>query len=108
MMRFIMPIILIGISVTVFVMFSNPMYKGIQELRGRSVSYNEALQNSKSLESERDKLTAKDNLIDPDNKIKLHKLLPDNIYNIRLILEIEQLAIPYGMALKNVKYETTS
>ena len=28
--------------------------------------------------------------------------------NIRLILEIEQIAAPYGMSLTNVKYDTTS
>jgi hypothetical protein len=28
--------------------------------------------------------------------------------NIRLILEIEQIALPYGMALKDVKYNTTT
>jgi len=102
-----MPIILIGISVTVFVMFSNPIYTQIGELRAQSVSYDEALKNSKTLENERDKLTAKDNAIDPDNKIKLQKLLPDNVDNIRLILEIEQIGLPYGMALKDVKYNAT-
>jgi hypothetical protein len=34
--------------------------------------------------------------------------LPENLDNIRLILEIEKIALPYGMALKNVKYDTVS
>ncbi len=45
--------------------------------------------------------------MDPDNIAKLQKLLPDNVDNIRLILEIEGVASPYGMTLKNVKYDTT-
>ncbi|MSU44709.1 hypothetical protein EXS45_00800 [Candidatus Nomurabacteria bacterium] len=103
-MRFILPLILIGISVTVFFVYSNPIYSNIGELRMKTASFNEALSNSKALESERDKLTTKDNSIDPNDKIRLHKLLPDNIDNIRLILEIEQIALPYSMILKDIKY----
>src|SRR3989339_641955 len=107
MFRFIMPVILIGIAVTTFFMFTNPVYKDISELRAEVASYNEALDNSKALENERDKLTAKYNAINPENLTKIAKLLPENVDNIRLILEIEQIALPYGMVLKDVKYDTT-
>lgn len=107
MMRFIMPVVLVGIAVAVFFVFSNPFYNDIRELRAQAASYNEALSNSKALENERDKLTAIDNSISFDNKIKLQKLLPENIDNIRLILEIEQIALPYGMTLKDIKYSAT-
>ncbi|MCC7160533.1 hypothetical protein IT399_02350 [Candidatus Nomurabacteria bacterium] len=107
MMRFIMPIILIGISVTMFFMFTNPLYGDISKLRAEVSSYNEALANSKALENERDKLTAKYNTINVDDLMKIEKLMPENVDNIRLILEIEKIATPYGMVLKNVKYNTT-
>ena len=103
-MRFITPIILIGIAVTLFFMFANPIYSDIATLKKEVASYDAALDNSKALENERDKLTAKYNSINPDNLTKLQKLLPENVDNIRLILEIEQIASPYGMALKDVKY----
>ncbi len=106
MMRFVTPVILIGIGLAVFFVFTNPIYNDILLLRTQVASYNEALDNSKALENERDKLTAKYNSIDPDNLTKLQKLLPENIDNIRLILEIEQIASPYGMVLKDVKYNT--
>ncbi|MFA6076930.1 MAG: hypothetical protein WC735_02540 [Candidatus Paceibacterota bacterium] len=107
MMRFIMPIILIGISVTVFFVFSNPFYKDVNELRGQVESYDQALSNSKALENERDKLTAKFNAINKNDLLKIQKLLPENIDNIRLILEMEQVALPFGMALKDVTYSPT-
>ncbi len=103
-MRFIMPVILIGIALSVFFMFGNPIYSDISGLKTQVGSYNEALNNSKALENERDKLTAKYNTIDPENLTKLQKLLPENVDNIRLILEIEQIASPYGMTLSDVKY----
>ncbi|PIZ85966.1 hypothetical protein CO033_02930 [Candidatus Nomurabacteria bacterium CG_4_9_14_0_2_um_filter_32_10] len=107
MFKFILPIILIGIAVTGFFLFTNPLYKNIILEREQIASYNEALDNSKALESERDKLTQKYNSFDPENLSKLQKFLPDNVDNIRLILEIEKIALPYGMVLKDVKYDAT-
>lgn len=111
MTRFITPIILIGIAVTVFFLFTNPIYTssnraapGIVELRAQASSFDEALSNSKALENERDKLTAKYNSINPTDLANLQKLLPNNVDNIRLILEIGQIAAPYNMVLKDVKY----
>lgn len=107
MTRFIMPAILIGIAITAFFMFTDPFYNDISKLRTDVASYNTALNNSKTLEDERDKLTAKFNAFDKGDLNKLEKLLPSSVDNIRLILEIEKIASPYGMALKDVKYNTT-
>jgi len=89
-------------------MFTDPLYNSISSERIEVASYNEALDNSKALEAERDKLTQKENSFDPVNLSKIQKLLPDNVDNIRLILEIEKIASPYGMVLKNVKYDATN
>jgi Tfp pilus assembly protein PilO len=106
MFRLITPIILIAVSIAGFVMFVNPMYKELQALKAEAASYDQALTNSKALENERDKLTKKYNAISSDNLDRLHKLLPDSVDNIRLILEIEKVAAPYGMILKDVKYDS--
>ena len=107
MFRYITPIILLIISVVGFVTFTNPIVNDISKINTEIASYNEALNNAKSLEDERDKLTKKYNAIDQSNLDKLQKLLPDNVDNIRLILEIEKIAKPYGMELKDVKYDVT-
>ncbi|MES2023128.1 MAG: hypothetical protein V4439_00400 [Patescibacteria group bacterium] len=106
MLRFIFPTILIGVAIAGFFMFVSPYYSDIGAMKDKVSSYNEALNNSKALESERDKLTAKYNQISTENMDKLQKLIPDNVDNIRLILEIEKIASPYGMVLKDVKYDT--
>lgn len=106
MLRFILPVILIGLAIATFFTFTNPLYSDIEGIRTQVGSYDQALENSKALENERDKLTKNYNAIDPNDLTKLQKMLPDNVDNIRLILEIEKIATPYGMALKDVKYET--
>lgn len=102
-----MPIILIGTSLALFFVFANPIFNDISTLNIEAASYDSALGNSKMLENERDKLTAKYNLINPENLSKLQKLLPENVDNIRLIIEIGEIAKPYGMVLKDVKYNVT-
>lgn len=115
MMRYIMPIILIGIAITFFFMVTNPLYNndsttnpGVVQLESQVASYNNALSTSKTLESERDALTQKYNSIDPNNLAELQKLLPDNVNNVRLILEIEQIAAPFNMTLTNIKYDSNA
>lgn len=97
---------MIGVAIAGFLMLVNPMYKEMTALKAQMASYNQALDNSKALENERDKLTKKYSDINPGNLDKLVKFLPDNVDNIRLILEIEKIASPYGMILKDVKYDT--
>ena len=99
---------LIGVAIAGFFFFTSPIYKEISSSREQIASYSEALDNSKALEAERDKLTQKYNSFDTENLSRLEKLLPDNVNNIRLILEIEKIALPYGMVLKNVKYDSVS
>jgi len=106
MLRYITPIILIGISIAGFLMFAKPIIGDISNKKNEIISYNEALDNSKALENERDKLTQKYNAINPADLVRLQKFLPDNVDNIRIILEIEKIALPYGMVLKDVKYDS--
>lgn len=106
MFKFITPIILIVLGITMFFMVAKPAYDEISLLKQETSSYDQALSNSKALESERDKLTQKYNSIGGENLDRLAKMLPQSVDNIRLILEIEKIASPYGMALRDVKYDT--
>lgn len=105
MVRFIIPLVLVVLAILGFILFANPLYQDIVLLRSEASSYDEALDNSKQLENERDKLTQKYNTITPENLDKLEKMLPDSVDNIRLILEIERIAVLYGMALQDVQYD---
>ena len=108
MFKFVSAIILITFSVVGFFIVTKPLYENISDLKIQATAYNQALTNANSLESEKDKLTQKYNSMSTENLAKLNKLLPDNVDNIRLILEIGQVALPYGMVLKNVKYDVVS
>ncbi len=108
MFRYLTSIILIGISVAVFLLVTKPVYQSMGVLKETQSTHNEALGNSKAFEKERDRLTKQYGAINPDSLARVEKLLPDNVDNIRLILEIEKLAQPYGIALRDVKYNATT
>ncbi len=106
MFNFIVPSILIGVSIAGFFMFTNPIYKDIASMRQESSNYNEALNNSKALKEQKEILVKKSNEIGAENLDKLQKLLPSSVDNIRLVLEIEKVAMSYGMSIKDVKYDS--
>lgn len=96
---------LIVIAGTGFFMLVSPKYEDIKLLQQEVNAYENALANSKVLDAERDKLVTKYNNINDSDLQRLEKMLPDNIDNIRVILEIERLVRAYGMSLTNIRYE---
>lgn len=105
MFRFIIPILLLSVSAGTFLLYIDPAYSDIKSLRSDSASYDEALNNSKILQSIRGELSDKYKNFSAIDLDRLKKLLPDNVDNIRLILQIQRIASPYGMTLKNVKFD---
>lgn len=105
MLRFIFPVVLVAISLGLFLIVTNPIYKSTKALRIEEVKYAEALANANELEKRRDELVQRYNEFAASDVERLRKLLPDNVDNIRLILEIDYIASRYGMSLSNVNFE---
>lgn len=102
-MSTIVSIILILASAGLFFGYVDPTYTKIQADQLIKADYDKALNNSKDLQSERDKLLDKRNKMDRSETEKLAKLLPDNIDNVRLIIDIDEMAKTYGMRIRNFK-----
>lgn len=102
----IIPIILILASLGLFFGYVDPVYTDIQKLGLERADYDKALKNSKELQAERDVLLKRFNKMDKADVDKLVKLLPDNIDNIRLIIDIDEMARTHGMRIRNFKTDT--
>jgi hypothetical protein len=114
-MDFILPLILIASSFAVFFGYVDPNYKGganqtssnyqqdgVVFLTSELAKYNDILQSSTKIVSQRDALiTKRNNILAPD-EAKLTRLLPSNIDNIRLIIEISGIAQNRGLTAKNI------
>lgn len=101
-MRTILSILMIIASVAGFVAYISPQYGKIQDLRERQGEYDVALANARKLQAEREKLLTRFNEFERGKVEDLEKLLPDNIDNVKLIIELDSLAAQFGMALQDV------
>ncbi len=107
-MRFILPLILIGAAIGLFALYTNGAYQGVQGLQARVGAFNEALNKTQSLRDQRDDLLAKRRTFSSEDLQKLEHALPDNVDNIRLIIDINSIAARHGLTLKGVSLGTVS
>jgi Tfp pilus assembly protein PilO len=101
-------ILLILISVGLFYVFIDPTYAEIQKQLVEKGAYDEALNNSEKVMGIRDELLNKYNGFLPTDVSRLMKLLPDQINNIRLIIEVDNVAARHNMAIRDVQLAMNS
>lgn len=102
MSRSIFSILLLIVSAIAFFTFVDPMYKEIQVLSAESRQFDDALIRSKELQSVRDSLLSRYNTFSSEDLNRIEKLLPDNVDNVRLILDLDSIASQYGILIKDV------
>jgi hypothetical protein len=105
MTRYLLPLILTMAAIGLFVVYTNPQYQGpggIKALKVQVASYDEALNKSQELKALRDQLLSRYNTFSAEDKDKLIKVLPDNVDNIRLVIDINNIASRHALAIKNL------
>jgi Tfp pilus assembly protein PilO len=101
-MRYLFPVILAIAAIGLFVVFTNPTYKGLKGAQAKVGAYNDALDKSQELRGLRDKLLSARSTFSPQDEQKLTRLLPDQVDNIRLIIDINNIAARRGLVVSNV------
>ncbi len=89
-------------AVGIFFLYTSPSYDGMQSLEAQNAQYNAALDKAAQLQSLKQTLLQKYNSFDPNSLSRLSTMLPDQVDNIRLILDLDNLAGRFGMAIQNV------
>jgi len=102
MSRPVLSIILIAISIGAFFSVINPRYEGIKVLQTENAEFDQALEKARELQSVRDDLLSRYNTFSTEELEKLEKILPDNVDNVRLILDLDSIASRYGMTIRKV------
>jgi Tfp pilus assembly protein PilO len=102
MMRLFVPLILLAAAIGLFVVYTNPTYQTIKDLQIQNNSYDDALNKAQELHAVRDQLLSKRNSFSTDDIDKLQHILPDNVDNIRLIIDINNIASRHNLSLTNV------
>lgn len=102
MTRFIFPVLLLAASIGLFMLYTNPQYQQVKSLKAQAASYDDALNKSQELKKVRDQLLARYNTFSQDDRAKLQAVLPDNVDNIRLVIDINNIASRHALAIKDL------
>lgn len=105
-MRALLPLLFIVIAAGIFFGFIDPTYQRVKTLRAEEANFDQALTRSKELQQVRDQLLSRYNTFPQSDLERLEKLIPDNVDNVRLILDFDALASAYGMRIRDVELET--
>ena len=102
MTRIIVSILALVIAGAVFFLYTQPTYDTVLAERAQAANYDEALQKANELQTLKQSLLTRYNAFDPAQIDRLQKLLPDHVDNVRLVLDLDNLAGHYGFGLANV------
>ena len=101
-MKKAIPFILIALAVVIFFLFIDPEYDKVKTLLKEKEDNDTLLQLAEELQRKRDILHDSFNSIGVDEREELQRLLPDTVDNVRLILDINNVAEQYGIVIKNI------
>ncbi len=102
-MKNITAIILILATVGIFFGFIKPTWGSISVLKTEEKTYDEALEKASTLEKQITVFQAKLNALNTKDVERVNKMIPDSIDNIKLIIDINNIAKQFGMDLKDIK-----
>ena len=102
MIRFLIAIIGVAIAGGIFFFYTKPAYDSTRSIASQISEYNLALDKAAELQKLRQALLSRYNALDPNDIARLQKLLPDHVDNVRLILDLDNLASAHGFTLQNV------
>lgn len=108
MTRGILSVLALFIAGTVYFMYTQPTYSGVKVLKSEIAQYNQALDKAAELKLLKESLLSRFNSFDPVAVESLHKLLPDHVDNVRLVLDIDSLGARYNMPVQNVSISSPS
>lgn len=108
-MKYLFLLIVIAASIGTFVVLINPEFQKISGLRSDVALYQERLQTAQQLQASREQLIATYNSIQKTDLDNLKTLLPDSVDNIRLIIQLNALALQNSLStVRDVQYDPKS
>ncbi|MES2623272.1 MAG: hypothetical protein V4576_02570 [Patescibacteria group bacterium] len=90
-MKSITSIILIAAGVLLFIFFTRPKLAELKNTQLEVEKLNVARENAKNLEAKIKQLLATKNSITPQDLEKIDKMLPNNVENVKLIIDFEKI-----------------
>lgn len=107
MIKFLLTIVLLGGAVFMFLGFTSEHYASVQKIQMEQKELLAASEKMKVLNEVRTDLLEEYNAFTQEDLERLGKALPDNVDNIRLVMDIDGIASRYDLNVRNVRVEIT-
>ena len=108
MNRNITATILIILAGAIYFTYTSNVWNDVIAAKADNDKYISALTSAEQLISKRDKVLKDYNNISADDLDKLDKMLPNTVDNIRLVIDLDNIAAQHGFSLKSVTAATKS
>ena len=103
--KIVIPTLLIALALGAFFLYTQPIYGEAKEVKAEVAKLKDAQTKLDAALKKKDKLATTYNALDTTLIDRLEKLMPDNLDNIKLIIDVDRTAKQYGMILNAVKFD---
>lgn len=103
--KFIIPILLVTLSFGSYFLYTKDYYEQAKVVKADVVKLRSAQEKLTEALKKKDKLAMSYNALDTSLIDRLEKLMPSNLDNIKLIIDVDRTAKQYGMILNAVKFD---
>lgn len=100
--------ILIVLAIGIYFTVTENMWKGVKSVKAVNNQYISAIANAEKLIAVRDKVLKDWKNISEEDQEKLDKMIPNTVDNIRLIIDLNSVALRHGFSLRNIKAAVSS
>ncbi len=102
MVKIILSVVFVGISIATFIFYIKPTYAQITANKALIKNYDAALLKARQVQEKINELIARRNEMSREDLNRLSKMVPTNVDNIQLILDIEGITKQYDMKMQKV------
>lgn len=95
--------ILVVLAIGLYFTVTKNIIDEIAVIRESNAKYVAAIESAKNLIKTRDQILADYNSLSPDDRGRLEKIMPKGVDNIRLIIDLNNIAGQHGFSLKGIK-----
>ena len=96
-------LILIVLAIGLYFTYTKAEIDVVKTIQAQNDQYVSALDNAKQLIAYRDKVRTDYNNLSQDDKDRIAKMIPRTVDNIRLVIELNNIALQHNIPIKNVK-----
>jgi len=106
-MRILVPLIAIIGAIVIFAGPTRSNLAATNPLIAERTELDAALDSAQKIQVVRETLQERYNAFRPDDLNRLSKMLPSHVDNVRLVIDINNMASAYGMVLKDIEIQQT-